>query len=327
MPQRTHDARPTVRSEGGLLPPDLLDRIANPGETELPGLDPVADYGLEPRLRITEAAARSWEHAKAYWSAFKARLEGARPGTELGITRQQWLLPLLAELGYTDLDFRPQAEVIDGRESRISHRATTAPDAPPLHLVACTQPLDRLDPASPAPKASPHGLLQSYLNQTGHLWGIVSNGRQLRILRDNASLTRPAYLEFDLEGMMEGGVFADFTLLWMVAHRTRLPHGTADTNACFLERWYEAALVRGARALGDLRKGVEQAIRALGQGFIDHPGNEALRAKLAAGEIDSAGYYRQLLRIVYRLLFLLVAEERDLIFPAGREGGPNPNTV
>src|SRR5258707_5805493 len=29
---------------------------------------------------------------------------------------------------------------------------------------------------------------------------------------DNASLTRPAYLEFDLEGMMEGGVFADFTL-------------------------------------------------------------------------------------------------------------------
>ena len=317
MASRTRDFRATVRSEGGLLPPDLLDRIVDPKERELPGLDPVGDYGLPDRLRMTEAAARSWEHAKAYWGAFKARLEGSRPGTELGITRQHWLIPFLDELGYAELDFRQQAETVSGREFRISHRASPVAGGPPLHLVAFSQALDKSDATSPGLKASPHGLLQSYLNATDHLWGIVSNGRQLRILRDNASLTRPAYLEFDLEGMMEGGVFADFTLCWMVAHSTRLPKSTTDASSCFLERWYNAALVRGARALGDLRVGVEQAIRALGQGFVDHRANGALRAKLASGELDSAAYYRQLLRMVYRLLFLLVAEERDLLFPPG----------
>ncbi|MEJ5220519.1 MAG: hypothetical protein WHT63_00770, partial [Tepidiforma sp.] len=111
---RALDARPTVRSEGGLLPPDLLDRITDPRERDLPGLDPVAGYGLEPGLRVTEAAARSWERAKAYWGAFKARRESSRPGAELGITRQQWLIPLFEELGY-ELAYQQQAEQVNGR--------------------------------------------------------------------------------------------------------------------------------------------------------------------------------------------------------------------
>ena len=153
MARSSVDSRPTVRSEGGLLPSDLLERVADPKEHDLPGLDPIADYGLDGNLRITEAAAQSWERAKAYWGAFKARLEAARPGTELGITRQNWLLPLLEELGYRDLDFRPQPEVVDGREFRISHRSSAEPAAPPVHLVSITQPLDKSDPESPGPKA------------------------------------------------------------------------------------------------------------------------------------------------------------------------------
>ena len=58
MPRRALDSRPTVRSEGGLLPPDLLERVVDPRERELPGLDPANDYGLSPSLRVSEAAAR-----------------------------------------------------------------------------------------------------------------------------------------------------------------------------------------------------------------------------------------------------------------------------
>jgi len=39
--------------------------------------------------------------------------------------------------------------------------------------------------------------------------------------------------------MMEGGVFADFTLLWMLAHRSRFARGMSDTGQCFLELWYK----------------------------------------------------------------------------------------
>lgn len=155
MARRALDSRPTVRSEGGLLPPELLDRITDPREKDLPGLDPSRDYGLEWNVRLTEAAARSWEHAKAYWGAFKARLEGSRPGAELGVTRQQWLLPLLAELGYADLDYRQQAEEVNGRPFHVSHRATSEPAAPPLHLVAANQPLDKSDPSAPGRKRAP----------------------------------------------------------------------------------------------------------------------------------------------------------------------------
>ena len=51
----------------------------------------------------------------------------------------------------------------------------------------------------------------------------------------------------------------------------------------------------------------------LGAGFLSHPANPELRAKLRSGELDAQDYYRQLLRLVYRLIFLFVAEDRDLL--------------
>ena len=73
------------------------------------------------------------------------------------------------------------------------------------------------------------------------------------------------------------------------------------------------------RALDNLRDGVTAAIVALGQGLLEHPGNAELRARLLDGRLTGAGYYRQLLRLVYRLLFLLAAEERDLLFAPGAD--------
>ena len=90
----------------------------------------------------------------------------------------------------------------------------------PIHLVSFRQALDERDPTI---KRSPHSLLQEFLNRTDdYLWGFVSNGLTLRVLRDNVSLTRAAYLEFDLEMMMTGEIYADFSLLWLVCHQSRV---------------------------------------------------------------------------------------------------------
>jgi hypothetical protein len=61
--------------------------------------------------------------------------------------------------------------------------------------------------------------MQEYLNRSGFLEGFVSNGRPWWVLRDNVSLTRAAYLEFDLKMMMTGELYADFSLLWLIATR------------------------------------------------------------------------------------------------------------
>ncbi len=77
-----------------------------------------------------------------------------------------------------------------------------------------------------ASRSSPHSLVQELLNRSSeHLWGIVSNGLRLRVLRDNARLTRQAYVEFDLQAMMDGEVYADFALLWLVCHQSRVEIG------------------------------------------------------------------------------------------------------
>ncbi|HEX7000669.1 MAG TPA: N-6 DNA methylase, partial [Trueperaceae bacterium] len=63
-----------------------------------------------------------------------------------------------------------------------------------------------------------------------------------------------------------------------------------------------------------LRDGVQTAIEALGKGFLRGDNGE-LKRRLREGDLSPQDYYRQLLRLVYRLLFLFVAEDRDLLHP------------
>jgi len=57
----------------------------------------------------------------------------------------------------------------------------------------------------------------------------------------------------------------------------------------------------------------------IGNGFLSDPANGALREKLTRGELSAQDYFRQLLRLVYRLIFLLTIEERGLLHPHGAD--------
>jgi hypothetical protein len=228
------------------------------------------------------------------------------------LTRERWLLILLQELGYGRLPFQGSLPIDeeDGDSARypISHEY----DRVPLHLVTFRQPLDRPDSERAEQfRRSPHSLMQEFLNRSGRsLWGIVSNGLRLRVLRDNVSFTRAAYLEFDLEAMMAGEIYADFTLLWLTAHQSRLEGPPRAAG------WRNGRRKRPSRAPGhldSLRDGVQEAIAILGRGFLAHPANGELRGLLQSGDLGTQEYYRQLLRLVYRLIFLFVAEDRNLL--------------
>lgn len=297
----------TIRSEGALLPVDLLQRVGE-RDKDLGGLRG-EDYGLPPNEPLNEAIVRSWNRLVGAWGSFREareKLPEGDPGTT--ITRDRWLLVLLQELGYGRVQTAIAIE-LQGKSYAVSH----AWGKVPIHLVGCRVPLDRRSRGvAGAATQSPHGTVQELLNRSDErLWGLVSNGLVLRVLRDNSSLTRHAYLEFDLEQMLEGEVYADFVLLWLMCHASRVegerPH------ECWLERWSQGAVKRGTRALDGLRRGVEEAIAALGSGFLRPGSNGDLRAALRAGDLSTQDYYRELLRLVYRLLFLFVAEDRGLL--------------
>lgn len=298
----------TITTEGALLPADLLEQVAK--GTGVEGLSP-QDYELAPSELIGEAVSRSWSRLQGLWESYQGALSSLPEGDPATtVTRERWLLPLYQELGYGRLPVA-HAQEIGEKTYPISHIWEDVP----IHLVGARVSIDRRTPGvSGASRMSPHSLLQEFLNRSEeNLWGMVSNGLRLRVLRDNSSLTRQAYVEFDLASMMEGQLYSDFVLLWLVCHKTRFQGEGGSPADCWLERWSHTAADNGTRALDQLRSGVEAAIGALGRGFLSHPENRALREKLRSGDLSEQDYYRQLLRMVYRFIFLFVAEDRDLL--------------
>ena len=304
---------PSIRVEGGLLGPDVLDQLL---AAELPG-QRAADFGLSAKRNLTDEIAAAFADARALWGVFQHRLERvSADDVATSVTRDAWVVPLLGLLGY-ELRLNVNPHDIDGQSFAISHRAGDPIDSPPVHIVGARQELGRV-PALSRPRLAPHTLVQEYLNRTENLWGVVTNGMTLRILRDCTFVRRQAYIEFDLPAILDEQRFQDFAALYRLVHRTRLPRGTDDATDCLLEKYYAHSVQQGGRVREHLRDGVEECLTMLGNGFLRHLSNDALRSRLspayaAEDRLSADQLYRQLLILVYRFLFLLVSEDRGVL--------------
>ncbi len=81
-----------------------------------------------------------------------------------------------------------------------------------------------------------------------------------------------------------------------------------------IEKYHQEGLEAGSTIRSKLGEAVKGAILKLANGFINHPNNTQLRAALEEGRLNPDDYYRHQLRVVYRLLFLFVIEERNLVY-------------
>jgi len=293
-----------IRVHGLGLTDDFLLQLSDRAQTALvKGAEP-ATYELPPRTPLEEAILDAWDDARKAWTKYQAH------GQDLWAA---WVRPLLKALDYTF-----SASGATGERYAVNH-LSEGQDVP-LHFAqplpdGTVPDLDRVIDATGL-RVSPHGLMQGYLNATpAHLWGIVTNGEVLRVLRDNAQVTRPAFVEFRLADMMNGEDSRAFRVMWLLLHRTRL-RGAQDS---VLERWNSSARETGVKARDSLRDGVQRAIEALGSGFLRRsPGLEEV---LATGETTPTDLYRACLKLVYQLVFLFVTEDRDLLHPPGTDAG------
>jgi hypothetical protein len=300
---------PAIRIEGAILSPDVLDRL-----DDLPGQRPT-DFGLDGPAKVKDEIARAWADAQDYWRIFQRKLDGLRPESPATTeTRNQWMVPLLGLLGY-QLEYQARGAEVNGKSYPISHRTTNGGQTP-VYILGAREPagLDR-KPERAALRMSAHALVQEYLNLNEQLYALVTNGRLLRLLRDSSRLVKLTYLEFDLDRIFGDGLFADFAVLYRLLHSSRLPASPDAAAESLIERYHQDSLDSGARIRDGLSRAVEQAIRDFGNGFLAHPANDALRAEVAGGGLEPSAYYQQLLRLIYRLLFLLVIEERGLVHP------------
>lgn len=326
---------PTLKLEGGLFLPDVLEKAAL-GQARLQA---VSDYGIPKGLKLKDEYSRAFQIACAQWRSFAPMLD--RTDFDAQRATATFVTELLRDaFGYVSVGAVTGIELGE-RTYPITHLAS-APHQPlhpqhPLPIVVAphTLGLDDADTrfaitGSGSRKKTAFQLAQELLNASpDHQWALVTNGKTIRLLRDAATLTRPSYLDIDLQDLLSGQRFAEFAFVWRLLHASRagLVGGTADTSAPVVwEAWREAGQEEGTRVRDGLRLGVTEALITLGQGFVQHPANDALRQDLQNGSLTKQVYFAQLLRLIYRFIFVFSVEERGLI-PNAPQPDEDPTTA
>lgn len=288
-------AWPSLSLEGNLIAPAMVAAVDRREATE----QKEADYRIRKGLMIREEISTAFRVGQSHFDAF-AKI--VNPSAE--VTRRFVRAFLQETFGFDDLD------AADGALSFIAGKRVPIVVVPPSD-----ERLDRRSATLSVERTrSPAFALQDYLNEHDEaLWGLVTNGTLIRLMRDNASLTRPAYIEADLAQIFTNEDAASFAVLWLLIHRTRFGATDAPATDCALERWRDAGSKEGEVARDRLAAQVQIALRVLGSGFLE--ANPDLATRLKSGEVNLTAWFNELLRLVYRLIFLMVAEDRNLLHP------------
>jgi len=175
------------------------------------------------------------------------------------------------------------------------------------------RPLDKASPGDLRDDLShdnPSFQIVDYLVGTGVPWGILTNGRVWRLYYEKARGRATTFHEVDLLALIQQGDADAFRYFWLFFRREAVVPGT--DGKCFLDRVLEQSARYNTTVQNSLKKVVfERVMPLLAQGFI------AWRREVKGVEAETRealdDVYRATLTLLYRLLFLLYAEARDLL--------------
>ncbi len=151
---------------------------------------------------------------------------------------------------------------------------------------------------------NPSWQIAQYVSAMGLTWGILSNGREWRLVQKDSSGRLAIYYQVDLVELLARGdasAFRYFTLFFSQAAFRPDAQGRVFLDDALRES------TAYARALEqDLRVNVYRALERLMQGFLDLPANHL-------DEKNLREIYDNSLYLLYRLLFILYGESRGLL--------------
>ncbi len=300
---------PSIDISGNIISPDLLQKL----EQDNFSGQQVKDFGFDRNTRMRDEISQAWATGEVLYRNFKRKLERVKEH-ESGTTetRNQWLYPLLGALGYNPA-YEKQSQLINDKNYHINSSDETL-DGFPIITVGWNESLDK-KPENTRLSMSPHAVLQEYLNLTEHTYGLVSNGKLLRLLRDSGRMSRLSYVEWNLERIFEEGLYNDFAILFRLLHSSRMPRTREAASESQVEKYHQLCLDEGSAIREKLSYAVEQSILSFANALLSEPRNTTLHEALERGSLTAPKFYQHLLRLIYRLLFLMVTEERNLVFP------------
>jgi hypothetical protein len=154
---------------------------------------------------------------------------------------------------------------------------------------------------------NPTAQICNYLYRSRARWGILTNGRLWRLYEREKSSAGGIYYEVDLEELLQRGDLEAFKYFYLFFRREAfLPD---HTGLSFIERVFQGC-VDYATQVGDrLKESVYDALRLLMNGFFEYPTNQLHQDDSSTVNL----VHENCLIVLYRLLFLFYAEDRDLL--------------
>ncbi len=285
---------PSLRIEGYLIAPAMLLKIANLEATD----QKPENYRLRRGISTKDAISTAFRVGQAHYEEYK-KISNINHRSTLS-----FLQGFLKEVfGYDDL------------KSEDWNSRLVAGERVSIDLVPKEETLDNFVTRLSFAKEERNSdeIVDDERKSVESVWRLVTDGAVVRLVRQNESLTRPAYIDADLVQIFENEDIASFSVFWLLIHRTRFGHSTDTPSECTLERWREKGISEGEVARDRLAGQVKESLKILGSGFIE--ANPKIARKLQTGEVQMIDWFNELLRLVYRLIFVMVAEERNLLHP------------
>jgi len=295
-----------VVSSGGILTEESLVRLRdNPYSNSSLKLDV---YGGEGE-RVTETVFESrlsefWVWATSTWDEIAGNVDNL----DVSVLRGRWALPFFRYLRY-EPSYQRSHEVIEGPTEEqsirvnLSHRGWDSDVALRIHIVLSFEGFD--SPAgSDRNEISPHDAMQRFLVlKEGVDWSILFNGRYVRLLRKYYHEYTRGFVEFDLENILEDRNLAEFRLMYMLLH-SNVFRGEKP-----IEGFYERSKQIGVKIGDRLRDNVKAALELLANDLL----TDELRRHYEENPEEVDEFFRQLLRVFYRVMFILYAEQRGML--------------
>ena len=311
----------SIHIYGHLLSDDILHNIER-DNTLIGNRD--QDFGMD--ISVSSAIDYAWSCLRNDWNFYKERADNERLTVKdpYGTRRSRDLMErMLQTMGYK-LNRQNSNITVAGTGYDISY---TCPELGNMPFVVIGEnasadgSINTLDKCSldhrakgAMRKKSAHATMLEYLNATENVYGVISNGQIVRLIRNSGQLVKLTYIEFDLRRMLEEDKYTEFCLMFRLLHASRFH--TSDDEPCVMERWFNMSIESGNRIRNGLSRAVQTTMETIGNAVLTSEGesNDALRRAFIDGTMNAAQLNKELIHFIYRLLFLFIIEERGLVY-------------
>ena len=280
----------SIHIYGHLLSDDILHNIER--DNTLNG-NRDQDFGMD--ISVSSAIDYVWSSLRNDWNFYKERANNERLVNKdpYGTRRARDLMErLFQSLGYS-LDRQATNIEVAGTNYDISYTCHDLGKMPFIIIgegISADGSIDTLDKCSldyrakgGMRKKSAHATMLEYLNATENVYGIISNGQILRIIRNSGQLVKLTYIEFDLRRMLEEDKYTEFCLMFRLLHASRFR--TSGDEPCVMERWFNMSIESGNRIRNGLSRAVQTTMETIGNAVLtsEGEGNDALREAFTNG--------------------------------------------